>query len=206
LYNKTHMIDERFVIVGAVIGFLGTLTYIRDTLQGKTKPNRVSWFLWAVAPLIAFVAQQQNGVGLSSLMTFMVGFSPFLVFLASFFNKKSTYKLTTLDIWCGALSIIGLVCWQLSGSGIFAIIFSIAADLLAAIPTVVQAYYKPNNESSTVFLTGMISSGITLLTLKTLSPLFSAFPLYIFLICFVLYVLIEFKLGIKIQKKYSTQS
>ena len=38
------MLDPNFVIVGVVIGFLGGISYLVDTLKGKTKPNRVTWF------------------------------------------------------------------------------------------------------------------------------------------------------------------
>ena len=59
--NKTFslktMIDERFVIIGAFLSMIGQLTYAIDTVKGKIKPNRVTWFLWALIPLIAFVAE-----------------------------------------------------------------------------------------------------------------------------------------------------
>src|SRR5918992_4551489 len=31
---------------------LGALSYLIDTLKGKVQPNKVSWFVWALAPLI----------------------------------------------------------------------------------------------------------------------------------------------------------
>ena len=51
------MIDERFVIIGAFLSMIAQLTYAIDTVKGKIKPNRVTWFLWALIPLIAFVAE-----------------------------------------------------------------------------------------------------------------------------------------------------
>ncbi len=74
------MINENFVILGVVIGFIGSLSYLLSTIKGKTKPNRVTWFLWAIAPLIAFAAEIKEGVGIQSLMTFSVGFGPLLIF------------------------------------------------------------------------------------------------------------------------------
>jgi hypothetical protein len=57
------MLDEKFVILGIIVGFIGSLSYLIDTIKGKTKPNRVTWFLWALAPLIAFTAEIKQGVG-----------------------------------------------------------------------------------------------------------------------------------------------
>ncbi|MDP2363456.1 MAG: hypothetical protein Q8M94_06755, partial [Ignavibacteria bacterium] len=70
------MIDERYIFIGLALSFLGSVSYLLDTIKGKVKPNRVTWFLWALAPLIAFSAEVKQGVGMASLMTFMVGFNP----------------------------------------------------------------------------------------------------------------------------------
>src|SRR6266568_7982361 len=105
------MLNQNFVIVGMLIGTIGTLVYIVDTLKGKVKPNRVSFLLWSIAPFIAFAAEIKQGVGLQALMTFVVGFLPLTIFIASFVNKKAEWKLTGFDLMCGALSIVGLVLW-----------------------------------------------------------------------------------------------
>lgn len=56
------MIPGYFAIVGAVIASLGGLYYLYETITGKSKPNRVSWLLWGVMPMIIFVAQRVQGV------------------------------------------------------------------------------------------------------------------------------------------------
>ncbi len=189
------MINEHFVILGVAIGFLGTLSYLISTIKGKTKPNRVSWFLWALAPLIAFFAELKEGVGIQSLMTFAVGFGPLLVFLASFINKKSVWKLGKFDFICGTLALIGLFFWYATKNGNFAIFFSILADATAAIPTLVKSYRYPETENYHVFLTSVISAAITILTIKVWDFANLAFPLYILTICIVFVLLVKFKLG-----------
>ncbi|EDK72752.1 conserved hypothetical protein [candidate division TM7 genomosp. GTL1] len=191
------MIDEKFVILGAFLNLIGSLSYVRDTLKGKTQPNRVSWFLWAAAPLIAFSAEINNGVGLPALMTFMVGFGPLMVFLASFVNRKSSWKLTHLDIICGVLSVVGLILWQVTGSGYVAIIFSILADGIAAVPTIVKSYRQPESESWLAFFFGAISAVITLFTIDTWDFAHYGFPIYIFIVCTLLVILIKFRVGTK---------
>ena len=68
------MLNQNFVIIGTLIGTAGAFAYLWDTIKGKVKPNRVSFLLWAIAPMIAFAAQIKQGVGLESLMTFSTGF------------------------------------------------------------------------------------------------------------------------------------
>jgi len=186
------MLNQHFVLLGAVFNITGSSSYVIATLKGKTKPNRVSWFLWATAPIIAFSAEIKSGVGLTSLMTFMVGFGPLLVFLASFVNRKSVWKLTKLDIACGILSVLAIILWKVTGTGNIAIALSIAADLLAGVPTIIKSYIVPESESYWAFLCGAISAAITLLTIKVWTFANAGFPVYILLICLLLFVLIRF--------------
>ena len=77
------MISVNWVYVGSAIGALGAAVYLRDTLRGTTKPNRVTWLLWAIAPLLAAGVEFDEGIGLRALPTFMIGFMPLLVFAGS---------------------------------------------------------------------------------------------------------------------------
>ena len=189
------MLNPNFVIAGSLIFLGGSASYLIDTLKGKVRPNKVTWFLWGFAPLIAFAAEITQGVGIASLLTFTVGFVPLIVFLASFVNRKSYWKINKLDIGCGVFSVIGLVLWYTTKVGNIAIGFSILADFLAAVPTLVKSYNQPETENYLLFLTNAISAGITLLTIKVWSFATFAFPLYIFLITSVFAILIKFKIG-----------
>lgn len=194
------MINQNFIFLGVVISLLGCFSYLIDTLRGKTKPNKVTWFLWFLAPSIAFTAKIKEGVGLQSLLTFMVGFNPLLIFIASFVNKKSQWAVSKLDYVCGGMSILGLILWYITKTGNVAIVLSILADGLAAIPTVVKSYHFPETENYKVFLGGAITAAITLLTIKNWVIAEYAFPLYILLINTVLIFLIKFKVGKLVEK------
>lgn len=194
------MLNENFVYLGILISFLGGLSYLIDTLKGKAKPNKVTWFVWALAPLIAFGATVQQGVGVQSLLTFIVGFNPLIIFMASFVNKKAYWKISKLDFLCGGLAIFGLILWKITGTGNLAIFFSIVADAIAAIPTVTKSFRHPETENSNVFLGSAIASLITLLTIKIWRFEQFAFPAYIFVLCVIIYVFIKFKLGKKLNR------
>lgn len=191
------MINENFVILGALINLLGAFSYIKDTIAGKVKPNRVSWGLWTVAVMIAFAAEIRQGVGIHALTTFMFGFTPLLIFFASFMNKQSYWKLTKFDLFCGALSVIGLVLWFVTKVGNIAIAFSIFADLMAGIPTLIKAYKYPETENWIEFMSSFVSAIILMLTLKIWRFEYYGFPLYILLFDLAAVLLIKYKLGRK---------
>jgi len=49
------------VFVGMIIPLIGTGVYIKDMLKGKAKPNKVTWLMWGIAPLIAAFAALTAG-------------------------------------------------------------------------------------------------------------------------------------------------
>jgi hypothetical protein len=195
--ENRNMLDQNFVIVGTLISAAGSFMYLWSTIKGKVKPNRVSFLLWSVAPMIAFAAQIRQGVGLESLMTFSTGFQPLLTFIASFTNKKAEWKLTRFDVVCGVLSVLGLILWLITKVGNVAIFFSIVADGLAALPTLVKAYKYPETEIAWPWMTTCIGVALTLLTLKAWTFANSGFIIYIFIADLLIFCCVRFKLGCK---------
>lgn len=177
------MIDPRFAILGALIIVAGSASYARNTVQGRTQPNRVTWLMWTVAPLIAFAAEIVQHVGLESLLTLAVGFGPLLVVIASFLDPKAYSRLTRFDVSCGCLSMAALIAWAMTGTGNVAIAFSILSDVAAGIPTVRKAFLHPASESAGAFMASGCGATITLLTTAPGAWSFAtvAFPCYILL-------------------------
>lgn len=200
------MLHQNFVIVGALLGAIGSVVYLIDTIKGKVKPNRVSFLLWSIAPFIAFAAQIKQGVGLEALMTFSTGFLPLTVFVTSFVNKKAEWKVTNFDLFCGFLSLVGLALWLITKVGNIAIFFSIIADGLAAVPTIVKSYKYPDTELAWPWIATSFGVGLTLLTLNKLTFANSGFIIYILLVNVLIFSLIQFRIGEKVSKVQSTTS
>ena len=162
------MINENWIYLGTAIGALGALVYLRDTLRGTTKPNRVTWLLWAFAPLLAAGVEFHGGVGLRALPTFMVGFMPLLIFIASFHNSASVWQIRRIDYACGAMSVVGTIVWFATQNGVLAISAAIAADFLAGVPTLMKSWTHPETETIHSYIGAVISMGIVLLTITQL--------------------------------------
>jgi len=189
------MIHPNFVYLGIVLQAIGSIDYLIGTIKGKVKPNRVTWFLWALVPFIVLYAQLKQGVGSEAFTTFVVGFFPLLTFLASFLNKKAVWNISKLDIICGVISLGGLFLWFITRSGNVAILFSIIADGLACVPTIVKSWKEPETEAALAYFLGALNAIIGLLVIKTWNFENYAFLVYIFIACSVLTVLIHFKVG-----------
>jgi hypothetical protein len=173
------VISVNWVYVGSAIGALGTAVYLRDTLRGTTKPNRVTWLLWAVAPLLAAAVELDQGVGLRALPTFMVGFMPLLVFLCSFHNRESVWKIRRIDYACGGMSAVGTLVWLVTRNGVLAISAAIVADFLAGVPTLMKSWTHPETETVHTYIGAVISMVILLLTIDHWTFDVAAFPIFI---------------------------
>jgi hypothetical protein len=189
------VINENWIYLGTAIGALGTAVYLRDTLRGTTKPNRVTWLLWAVAPLLASAVEFDQGVGLRALPTFMVGFMPLLVFIGSFHNPASVWKIRRVDYACGLVSIVGTLTWLVTRNGVLAISAAILADFMAGVPTVMKSWTHPETETVYSYVGAVISMGVLLLTITHWTFDEAAFPVFILCMASVEVVLVGLEPG-----------
>ena len=189
------MLNQSFVLVGILINAVGTAYYFKDTVIGKIKPNKVSFFIWSIAPLIVFAAQLSQGVGIQSLLALSVGLLPLSIFIASFLNKKAYWKLGFFDLSCGFLAIIGLLLWQITKVGNIAIFFSIFAEGLATLPTIVKSFKYPETESAWPWLASFTAGTLTVLTIKEWNFASYGFPLFYSAEMLIIFILVQLKIG-----------
>ncbi|MEZ5069529.1 MAG: hypothetical protein R2751_00830 [Bacteroidales bacterium] len=182
------MIPEYFAIIGAIIGSLGGFFYLRETVLGRAKPNRVTWLLWGLFPMIAFTAQRVQGVAEVSWTTFAAGFTPLIVVLVSFFNRKAYWKTERKDYVLMAAAIAGIVLWAFTRNPNLAIFFSLTADVFASLPTFLKAWRHPETESGTAYGISAVGFGIGMLALPAFTFENAAFLTYVFLLNAVLAV------------------
>lgn len=173
---------QYIVLIGAVVQLVGIFVYIRAIVRGQTKPNRVTWLMWSAGPLIGSVAAFSDGVRWAALPVFMSGFAPLLVLITSFINPKSYWKLEKFDYICGSCSILALVLWGITKEPLIAIIFSIASDGFAAVPTIIKSWKHPDSESVEAYTTGLFNSLTSFFALRTFGISELAFPIYLVLV------------------------
>ena len=190
-----RVLDVHVVFIGAAISLAGTALYARDTFRGLTQPNRVTWLLWFIAPMLAFADEVSQGVGLQSLMAFVLGFGPLLVLIASFMNPHAVWKIGPFDVACGIASAGGLTVWLVTQNDTVALASFMAADFLAGLPTLIKAWREPETESVSAYLGGFINASLTLSTVTVWTTAEVAFPIQIIIFNFVQVVLIGGRLG-----------
>jgi hypothetical protein len=166
-------------IGGATVNFAACLSYVRAILKGEATPNRVTWFLWAIVPLIAGAAQLRAGVGFSTLVVLSVGAGPACVVLASFARGTGLWRLGPFDYLCGACSLAALALWAVTGDPVTAIVFSILGDFAAALPTLRKAWLEPATEDRSAYLISLVGMILGILSVQEATFAAYAFNAYL---------------------------
>lgn len=174
--------NAAIVLAGVALNLIGSFAYIRDTLRGETKPNKVTWFMWSVAPLIGAAASFSSGVTWAVVPVLAAGLFPLMIFIASFVNKNSYWELTNFDYICGGCSILALVLWAITKNPTIAVIFAILADAAAGYPTLLKAWRYPETETAIAYVLAAISVLTSFVVLESWEFNGYAFPLYLLLV------------------------
>ena len=167
---------------GALIGSLGGFYYLYETLLGRAQPNRVTWLLWGIFPMVIFAAQRAQGIKDASWASFVAGFTPFLIVAASFFNKKAYWKSEQRDYGLMAAAILGIILWAVTKNPNLALLFSLLADMLAGVPTLVKAYRHPRSESWIAYAISTFGFAVCLLSVQIYTFGNTAFVAYVFIL------------------------
>lgn len=183
------MIAAEFIFLAIALRLLSGGNYLLATWRGRVRPNAITWFFWGIAPLIAFIAQIQEGVGLAAWMSLGLAVGPLAICCTSIIRRDARWKITRFDMACGLFAIAGLILWQLTDNPLVAIWFAIGADIAGGVPTIRKIYTHPHTEKPLPYFLTILSMVITLFTIQNWNVASAAFPIYILLINIVLFTL-----------------
>ncbi len=168
-------------ILGVSAGILSIAAffpYLRDILKGTTRPSLVSWSGWTLLTGIATAAQFTKGAGWSIVVPLASTIGTALVTVLAI--KRGYTKFTTTDKICFSLAGLAIILWALTREPLVALILSLVADVIVAIPTILKTYRDPSSETKStwlLFALGAIIGAFSSADLKLHNLLF---PIYLF--------------------------
>ncbi len=147
------------IVLSYIIALAGCAGYMKDTIQGRTKPNQATWFLWTLAPVLSFctaLAARANiwSVAIIALSALVCG----LILLSSLVNQQSYWRLDRWDILCGVCSLLALCFWLGLHDPLVGMAMAIFADAFASLPTLRKAWSFPETETGWTYITGLTST------------------------------------------------
>lgn len=175
-----------WIAVGIYV--IGILPYFWDTLYGKTRPNRVTWFGWTLLTMTSAIIQTMQSADASVLVIYTAATTSALIFILSLYRGVTIFSFTD------AVSLIlggsAYVLWLILDAPGAALVVNIIADFLFGVPTFIKAWKMSESESKTSWFIGSVSMGIALVSKTKFDFINTAFPLYLFLLNTTVFIFI----------------
>jgi|SRR3989338_3367874 len=127
-------------ILAGIITLLAYVLYIRNTAQGKTKPARLSWFIWSWAYIMQLISYYEVGAGETIWVPIIYTSATIVIALLSIKNGVGGF--TTLDKICLTGAFIGTALWFFA-SALLVLIWMLFVDIFAVLPS--AKYYLDGN-------------------------------------------------------------
>lgn len=129
--------------LSGIIFLLGFVPYIVAIIKRQTQPMKTSWLIWAGLDGITFAGMYATDAVNGQIVGAFTG--AIIVFLLSLKYGKSGW--TRVDTWSLAGALAGIALWGVFGSPVLGMLMTQAIGLIGAIPTFVNVWYKPQDES-----------------------------------------------------------
>ena len=169
--------QQVLLFVSGLLGVLSFVPYIMLIARRIVRPVRVTWTIWAIILWVSLVAQLRVGATHTLVFAAVDTIGVTLIVLLSFIYGKKGY--TRIDIVCLIIALMSIVGWWIFDDARIGIYLSIVADICAALPLVVHAYKRPDEEDSTTFLLFACGGLMNLLTVTDWRLEVVAFPVYL---------------------------
>ena len=173
------MINLQFVfgLLGSVFTIICFVPYIISILQGQTKPNPATWWLWAInGPLLSL-----GNLAAGADYTMLPIICPVIAqwFIAILSIKYGDGGWSRFDRRCLIASGISFILWRILNYDLIAIILPLVIDILGALPTLKKSYYEPETEDLLTYILYTVGGFFTVLAVTKWSFEIAITPVYI---------------------------
>lgn len=130
--------------------FLSIIPYAIRTYQGKIRPVPTSWSLWSLIGLAILLTYRSSGAE-ANVWPAVFGFiNPTVITILSAWRHGQWKKPNIPERLCFLFGILSLIMWlflrQNRELALYALCVAIAADLCAAIPTIIFVWAQPDGD------------------------------------------------------------
>lgn len=170
-------------IVGFSAGLLefsAFALYYISILNGKTRPNRATWFVLTVVGVMIVMSYYASGARETLWVPLSYAIGPFIAFLLSL--KYGEGGWTPFDRFCLFACFVSIVFWKISHSSTVTLFASILIDFFGLLPTIKKAYLDPKSEDRTAWSVTSLSNFLNILAVSSWTFVIGFYPVYMFLV------------------------
>jgi hypothetical protein len=172
------MLKTFFGLASGVLPLAAAIPYMRDIAHHKTKPHRVSFFIWSVLAAIAFFTQLAGGARWSLFLPAADGLVTLAIFMMALGYGEGGF--TARDYAALVLAAVGLGLWYVTKQPVLALLIVILVDAIGAVLTLIKTYHDPTSETFSLWLLASLGGLCAALAVGQISFALLVYPLYIF--------------------------
>jgi hypothetical protein len=180
-------LQQIFLIISTIIGFISSGIAIRSIFQGVYKPQRITRLVLLIVSSIFFFSLLFLGNTTAIWLAVPQFLLSIIIFVLAF--KYGMGGRSKFDIFILILALITILLWQTTKDSLLALNLSILVDFIGVSPTIVKCFKQPDTEEPKFYFSDVISAGFNILAVSILSWSELVFPIYIFginILCFSL--------------------
>lgn len=185
-------------LLGGLFALGSVVTYIRDTLLLKVKPQRTTFFIWSVLGSIAFFSQLAKGASNSLWLPGLEAFGAIAIFLLSI--KYGVGGFSKRDYIALLIAAFGIIAWYFTKEAAIALYLVILVDSAGLYLTLHKAYVTPDSETNFPWILSGFGGLLSLFSVGSINIILLSYPFYIMIANTAVVAAIQMGLRRKIRK------
>ncbi|MBW4061426.1 hypothetical protein HJC99_02550 [Candidatus Saccharibacteria bacterium] len=166
-----------FGVASALLLAASGPSYFISTIKGQMKPQRATWFIWAVLGVTALVSQVALGGTWSVVFTAVDSLGNILMFLLAL--KYGVGGWNRLDKIALVIAGVGIIVSIVVRQQLIALVGVIVADAASASLTIRKAYLDPASEDPLAWLLVGLSAVCALIAVGRIDVQLLIYPIYL---------------------------
>lgn len=169
-------------ILGALAGVVAFGAYVRyfvSIVRGESKPNRTTWWIWAIMGAILALSYYFTGARNTMWAATAEFLGPFTVAVLSLRYGEGGLK-DKRDLTCMVGAVLSIVLWILTDDPLIALVSGLLVDTFAIVPTIVKSYLRSEDEDFGAWFGTWVSDGMNMFAVESLRFGILVYPIYMF--------------------------
>ncbi|OGI71076.1 hypothetical protein A3B84_02960 [Candidatus Nomurabacteria bacterium RIFCSPHIGHO2_02_FULL_35_13] len=164
-------------IIAGIIALLAYVVYVVSIFRGKSKPNRVTWWIWAFMGLVLALSYKFSGADNTVWVPYVEFLGPLTIAILSIKYGEGTLENKT-DLYCFLGAVLSIILWIIFDSPVIALVTNLAIDSFAIVPTIKKSYLRPEGEDFWAwFGTGMADT-LNMFAVERFTFAILVYPIY----------------------------
>jgi hypothetical protein len=164
-------------LLAGIISLLGFVPYCIAIVQGRTKPNQATWWIWSIVGIMLASSYWASGAThtIWAAISYVIG----PIITTALALRYGASQWSRFDRLCLLGAAISLLLWLLLRSPQIALAINLIIDLFGALPTIRNARRRPQDEDLTSWLIFTVGNGLNVLAIDRWTWEIASYPLYI---------------------------